>query len=937
MKSLQQITHKQMIKPLAAAIAASLMSTAALADGRLEGRVTDWNNKANFDGAQVTIKELETSTATKNGGRFVFAKLPAGSYTLRVDYLGADSVEQTITITDEQTTRQNIQIGEQVALMENTIVVGQAAGASSALNQQRMADNMKSIVSSDAIGQLPDENVSEALQRVPGVFIERDQGEGRFVGIRGIDPNLNSSSINGLNIPSPENDKRAVALDVIPSELVQELVVTKTLTPDMDGDAIGGNINVKSLSAFDREDGSFSLTAEAGYNDLVEEASPKIAGSITELFETDAGDFGVAFAASWQNRKFGSDNIETDGGWPEDLEDSGYRGAEEIEHRKYEIERERLGLALNLDWRPSDNSEYYLRTLHSKFEDNEIRQRAEYKLDKGDLDSISADSALWLEADMDRDLKNRYESQEITSISLGGENRIDSWTLEYNLGLSMSEESEPNRRDTDFGHEGIAQMGYSSIGEIPSLFASSDAFDTTGFVMNELVVENNKAEDEQVSFKFDVTREMGFGELKFGTKISQRDKEKDVNADIYDGFVGDPTMDQFSTANVDYSHGNFGPGLDQALVNQYIDANINDFERNDDESLLSSSRDYQMSEDINAAYVMANHSLGDLRLVYGIRYEATDFAANGYNVLDNDGDIAIAPANYTNDYDNWLPGVNARYQATDNVILRGAYTQSLSRPSFGDLSPSPETLEIDDEGKLEVEAGNPLLKPYEADNLDFSVEYYPGNIGILSAGVFYKQIDNFIYTAQVGESIELTQFAGSLTVTEADVLQAQNGDSADLYGMELQWTKRFDSLPGAWQGLMLMANATFTDSDAELNLPEGSERSSSVNLPNQADTVGNLVLGYEYAGVSLRLSGNYRGDMLKEIDYETAAQDLYLDSHAQVDFTAKYDINENFQVNFSAINLTDEPMYLYNGDRQYNAQYESYGSSYSLGLVWRNF
>ena len=158
------------------------------------------------------------------------------------------------------------------------MVRGDRGGRAAALNRQRSSDTVVSIISADDIGALPDGNVAEAVQRVPGVFLERDQGEGRYIGIRGIDPNLNTTTINGMFVPAPDSGARSVALDVIPSDLLASLEIVKTFTPDMDASAIGGNVNVRSLSAFDKQGRSMSFMAEGSYNELVESSSPKTVG-----------------------------------------------------------------------------------------------------------------------------------------------------------------------------------------------------------------------------------------------------------------------------------------------------------------------------------------------------------------------------------------------------------------------------------------------------------------------------------------------------------------------------------------------------------------------------------------------------------------------------------------------------------------------------------
>jgi len=949
-------------KIIAAAI--TLASTNLAAEGVLEGRISDQSGRIFFDGAQVSIEELNITTATKNGGRYRFNTLPAGNYRLKVSYVGADSVETAITVKDDQITSSDISIGENTNSMENVIVVGQAAGALSAINQMRSADNLVSIVTSDSIGQFPDENVSEALQRVSGVFIERDQGEGRFVGIRGLDPGLNVATINGLNVPSPEGDTRSVALDVIPSELVESLEVTKTLTPDQDGDAIGGTINIKSLSAFDRNGISYSLNAQAYYNDLESENGHKMSGTFTNIFQLGGGELGIALSASTNERSFGTDNIEADGGWETD--DNGVRFHEELERRNYQITRERDGFALNLDYRADENNLYYFRTLYSNFADLELRNRIEFKLDEGDV-TFDANSLTATDTEAQRELKDRYEEQEITSYMFGGENIIDRWTIEYSLGISEASEVEPGRIDSEFEYSDLASAGYNSTGPIPDVFFSADGLDTSNYELKELVLEDNSANDEQNSVRVDITYDTEFagnpGFIKFGGKYRTRDKSSDVNVRIFedfdDAFGIDQTLDAFVSGTTDYSLGVYGPYIDPALQRAFVNDNIGGktacqlatydedncaFILDEDGSLLDSARDYNIQEDITAFYIMSQVDMQNLRVTYGLRYEQTDFEANGFNVREVDvsgqDDVQVVATSFSNDYSDILPSINIRYTPTENLILRAAYTESIARPSFGDLSPTPDAIEIEEDGsdiELSVEAGNPELQPYESQNLDFAVEYYPEYLGILSAGLFYKSIDNFIFDADVSSIVPASSFAANIPVTDSEVFQPLNGANADLYGLEVAWTRQFSDLPSPFDGLLMMVNATFSDSDAELGLPTGGNRSNTSTLPLQADTVANFVVGYEKYGLSLRLSSAYVSDRIAVIDLEDESNDLYEDSHHQIDLTAKYDITENLQVFFNAINLNEEPNYRFYGSRNFNGQYDEIGQSYVLGVTYRGF
>src|SRR5690606_35002692 len=268
-------------------------------------------------GAKVRIVVLNREAVSQREGRFVFLEVIPGNYTLETSYIGADNMQRAIVVQDQKTTRENFQLTGVSGLVENVIVIGQAAGINKALNKQRSADNIITAVSADAIGQFPDTNVSESLQRLPGLSIERDQGGGRYVRVRGMGPDFNAVTINGVNVPSPDSDRRAVALDVIPSDLLENLIVTKTLTPDMDANSLGGSIEVQSLSAFDREGLFYQITAEGSYDDNTEETSPKLALTASNLFSVGNGtdNFGIAAGISSFKRDFGSDNVETGGEW----------------------------------------------------------------------------------------------------------------------------------------------------------------------------------------------------------------------------------------------------------------------------------------------------------------------------------------------------------------------------------------------------------------------------------------------------------------------------------------------------------------------------------------------------------------------------------------------------------------------------------------------
>lgn len=908
--------------------AIALSSSAALANTDLSGRITDAKNSVYFEGAKITIEELNLTTISKRDGSFHFGKLPKGQYTLIINYVGVPEVRKTLIVSDEQQLTKNYVIGSNKKGVENLIVYGQRAGQAGALNRQKNANRLISVVSADSIGQLPDQNAAEALQRLPGLSIQRDQGEGRFVAIRGIDPNLNNVTINGLNVPSPEAGVRSVAMDVIPSELISSLEVSKTVTPDMDANAVGGSIEVKSLSAFDREGQSYSITAQGSYNELEEAASPKLSGSYSDVFVLNNGyELGVAGAFSWLKREFGSENMETGGGWIDvEVEDAATGddvevfGTEEIEQRQYQIERERTGVALNLDLRTSVTDSFYLRSFFSEFSDDEYRLRNVYKFDSGaiDLTSHTDTSAMYQDAEMERDTKDRFETQKITSVVAGGEHKINTLFVEYQLGYSKSTEQEPTRLDVVFAGEEF-DLGYLTSGQIPQLTQSANAHDLANYEMDEVVYENNLAEDEEVSFRLDITKSFFWnnnsGEFKFGGKYRSREKLNSVSASIYDGDFSDATAQDFNSGLVDYSLGAFGDGLSRTGIQQFVNANKNTFDFNQLESDIETlGNSYNSSEDVFAAYAMVSLDVDKWQFITGLRYEGSEFETQGNKVallvdeINDNETVSIDSWQVTKDYNYFLPSLNVRYAASDKLIARFAYTQTIARPTFEDSAAFQliETEVTEDDGEIETErkaeVGNPDLDPYESQNLDLSLHYYPGYIGVLSAGIFYKDIDNYIVFSEVQDNGQWDGFD--------EVIQPINGGAASLTGVELAWNKTFDS------GLLLGANSTFVDADA--------------GLPNQSDTIGNIMIGFENNSFSTRLSASYKS---KVYQFDENDVGVFQDDHTQLDFSSKYHVSDSVQVYFNASNLTDEPMYLYHGVAKYNYQYEQYGRTFEFGIT----
>jgi TonB-dependent receptor len=930
----KNMTSKAVFKKRILAMAVATSSSIAMADGSLLGTIETKEGGRTLANASVEIPELSRTTVSASDGSFRFDSLPSGDYTLRVSYLGASTAEQALSIRDQATTRKNIALSGFFG--EEVLVVGQAGGAASALNRQRNANNIVSAVDADAIGQLSDANVTEALNRLTGVSIDYDQGEGRFVRIRGAGSDLNTVSINGVPVPSPEAGSRAVALDVIPSDLVQSLEVSKTATPDQDANALGGNIEIRSLSAFDRDNNVISVSVEGNYNEQAEEIAPKYALSASTRLLDDK--LGLATALSYENRKMVTQNVETDGAWQvPDADDfptaPQIRMPPEVEQRYYEVERERIGAALNIDLRPSDNSSLYLRTLYSDFEDNETRQKVEWKFKKADsIDQLTETGGTVSDGfRMERELKVRDEQQTIFSTTLGGDWQLDSWLVEASYGFSKAEEKEPGRYDAVMKSDFADATSASWAGtRQPRLSGDAELYNPLAFELDEIVLLDGLSTDEQNQFKLDTTFESAmFGadsRIKFGAKVTDRDKRYVATSDVWSDLDSAPSGDNFLMGQFSYFGGSEGPAVSRPAIDGFMGSAQEGVDYSVDQvgSIEETfAPQYSIDEQALAAYIMQTLDYDNLSFIYGVRYQAVDTDLKGFSVdIDAGSDAAnVTPIRYSVTENFLLPSLHLRWEVSDHWQTRGAITQSAVRPTFGQMSPGRLIQREDFNGAdfdtNEAEFGNPELKATESTNLDWTLEYYNSEaLGSFSIGVFYKDVSDFVYEAD---------FAGTGDWLDYDeAVSFANGDTAHILGAEVSYLTRFDN------GFLLQANATITDSEAEYATRK------STSIPGQSDLSANLILGWENEHVSLRLATAYKSESLMALDIDDPMKDSYQDGQTNVDASIRTHFGD-FEVSFDAINLTNQSFYAYTGSSNYNLQYEEYGRSYRLGVKWHNF
>ena len=915
--------------------ATATLAQAASAD-ILKGVVTDATGEAPLQGAIVTIEELGRSASSDRFGEYRFTSIPAGDYTLSISYVGADTVTDSVNVSGDAT--YDIVMGGDVRYLDNVLVVGSAAAQAGAINQQRASNSIINVIDSDGLGNFPDTTVADSLSRVPGLSIENDQGEGRYVSIRGINTDLISATINGVRTPSPE-DRRGVLLDGVPSDLLDGIEVQKSLTPDVDADTIGGVINLKTISAFDRDGQFIRAKLEGSYNELTEKVSPKATLTYSNVFGERLG---VAASFNYQDLSIQADNNET-GGWGFNKDVGAFVPDDDYEMRWYDLTRERVGLVFNVDFKATENTELYLRTLYNRYKDDEVRNKFEVrKLDEEDP-TITDTGFTFDFAQADAEVRQREEIRNIQTYSLGGKTFAGNWTFDYEVSYAYAEEDDSNNHDVTFRSKKLTGddiiVWDNSDPKKPKLSGTGYDFlrDPSNYEMDAFEREYTTNEDTEWSYKLDLSNDTVLGDTpvtwKMGVKVRDREKVRDVNLNIYerddvlltDYITDDSRISNWRLANPMYRWPS--ASLTKALRGTFTPDELDE----DGSNFDSLSEDYTIDEMIIAGYGMGTFQMQNLTVVAGARIEATDVSAKGNIFAEEEDPASVGTRKYDDNYAHFLPSLNLKYAFADNLVGRAAYYASIVRPAFGEMRP---TIALNTD-RDEAELGNPALDPYEANNFDLSIEYYPTKLSVLSAGLFYKDISNPIFEAtydidQLPDSIDLSFLDATTLASLEEVKTYINGGSATVKGIEFNYVQQLDFLGDAWEGLLVSGNLTLADSETEVQDEDDAALTREVPMLKQNDRVWNVAIGYDKGPWDIRVSANYRSAYLDELF--GAGIDRYTDDHMSVEASAKYDVNDHLQVYVEGKNLTDEPEYYYHGSKSRLSQYDEYGSRYVFGV-----
>ncbi len=903
--------------------------------GAITGQVTD-SSHAVLQGARIELEPKAQPATTDGQGAFTISDLQPASYTVTISYVGMASFSTQVKVSAGETTQLNAEL-EVASVTDNVIVTAeQPHGQAEAINEERTVDNILQVLPANIITSLPNANIADAVGRLPSVTLERDEGEGKYVQIRGTEPRLSNVTIDGINVPSPESGVRQIKLDVLASDLVSEVEINKTLQANQDGDGIGGSVNLKTKTA--GEQPTVTIFGIGGY-------TPIIGGRGVDQFGATVGQrfghtkrLGVLLGAAYDYNGRGINDIE-----PSPTAGSASPHYDSLDLRDYVYYRTRWGFAGSTDYKVGDASDIYFRGFYSTFQD--YGNKWVYTLNDGDVPKASQD---W-----------RRPNYAVGSLLAGGHHVFSSSWLQWDVSVS---------RSRTLGGSGSAKYSWNG-GDInctddaaattnPNLpqFSSScftpgstNALDRANYAINQYsppTFGHSAQLNLQGSASYARNYHLGshFGTFEFGAKVRNAHKFDDTYDETWaanDGVTIPASLfpDGFVDLNY-YDKGEpFGNTMSYPQVQAYVLANPGSFTCTYSDFAnptpcsgprTADENNYDLIERVTAGYVMNTLDLTDrIRLIVGVRFEATHV-----DTLSFDESVTPVPTTLTfkggGSYLNVLPSAALRFALTKNSGLRFVFGRGLSRPDPQDISQAVGVPDVSVNPPT-VSIGNPALVAEHAYDYDLLYEHYLKHLGMFSAGLFYKDLSDPIVTSQTMPTTG--QFAGYR------VTQPINADSAYVGGVEVAYQQQLTFLPGFLRGFGVMANYSYTTSQAS-GLPG---RSDHPALLRQAPNTWNISPSYDLGRLSARLGLSYNGANIFAYQWQDGADptgihgpsgDNYLYPHLQVDAQANIRLVNGFSAIVYALNLTNEVFGFYNGSPQYVVQREFYKPTYALGLRW---
>ncbi len=886
----------------------------AQVQGQITGKVVEAETNSALPGANIIVEGTKRGAATDANGNFTIHKIPPGSYTLKASFLGYQDAAKEIQVVAGEKAVANFLLKETILSGEQVIVYGDLTrGQAKALQKQKTSANIVQIVSEEFFGRFPDRNAAETVRRLPAISISRDQGEGEMVMIRGMNQEYNALTLNGIRIPAPDADDgiRSVGLDLVNNRLLGEIEVIKAITPDMDGDAVGGVVNFGLRRA--PAEGSAVIGIAGGYNNQLSQFT---------TYGRDIQEYYGLFGKRFFNNKLGLlldaayyktnrqsklrelDYTDDDGVYDEEIF---------AQHTNdYDVKRQRYGVSLSSDYEFNNLHRLYLTLNHNTYLDDEIRREVEYVIE---------------DEEETRETRNRLEDQRLNLGMFGGQHNLGWLQIDYKAALIKASEEMPGRTYLRYQRDN-AFTGFSND-DIKEFDGTTKFTGLNPMKLNriryDLILKEDQDLSGQINFKLPFVFLSGeLSNFKFGTKLLQKSASLDFHRFQQTKFTEIYTIDEGSFGFVDVRYNN--PKLKNILTNPK-------------ESVSSSYNSYEAKETVTGVYGMAELNLNTkLSAVLGIRFENT---ATDYFQPNPESEKITGKAELTGTggYSNILPSAHLKYRFDEKNNLKFAYSTGLARPRYQELVPR---MVIDEPPASnaalgEIAYGNPDLEPRTAYNFDIMYDRFSSYLGLFSVGLFYKNFKAWHASKTWTETHDFVNDSGELSPDGVlETYQASQpimGDgTAEFYGFEINAQQQLHNLSTMLKYFAVNANYTFTKSQGEV---EGRK----ITMTHCPKHIANVSLIYDNSnlGLSVVIAANYRDAILTGVG-ENKYRDVYFDHEFFVDISVAKKITGKLMAigQLNGLGITDEHEVLGNPREDYSRtqQWEKYGVYGTVGLQY---
>jgi TonB-dependent receptor len=920
----------------------SQIASAQGGKGIIRGRVTDPSGGALL-GAQVILQQSGASIVSDATGQFFINDLDPGTYTVEVSYVGFKAVKKDVVVAAGQTVNADTKLEVESVNLEVLVTAERAAGEAEAINRERIADDIVQVLPADVIRSLPNANMADALGRLPSVSIERDEGEGKYVQVRGTEPRLTNTTIDGVNVPSPESGVRQIKFDAIPADLVESVEISKTLQANQDADGIGGSINLVTKTAGERP--TIALSGMGGYMPILGgRPQYESAGTIGQRFGRDKKlGFLIGGTYDWSGR--GIDDIEP----VSDLANGTTLWKDSIDIREYRYYRTRWGIASSADYKLGEGSNIYARLLYSDFKNYGDRWVYSFNDNTPNVTLLGSNGGTPSFNNSDR-----RPDIAIGSLLIGGKHVQTSTWFSWDASVSRSRDVNNAAGQANFGStlaSSNCQYDPAATTDIyrpqwtPACYA--EAADPSTFALDHTQVGHGLSAQLNLQATGAVAKRYHIGSRQASIEVGGRFRNAHKFDDTYNvRFTPNGTvlLNQFPNA---FTNNNYYDGSYKLLYNpsyqsvrDFIDSNLAQFTVSSTQG--ADPANYSLRERVSAGYVMNTIDFNSrVRVVAGVRFEGTQL-----DTLSFDEATSTLSDRASGSYVKVLPSVSLRYAFTPNTNLRLAYGRGLSPPDPQDIAQSVTFTTNSSPGSQKNTAtlGNPNLKAETGDNFDVLIEHYLNPFGMISAGYFYKRLTDPIVTKSfILQNFQPSPVAppGTYTVT-----QPINAGDAWISGFEAAYLQHLTFLPGKLGGLGISANYGYTASQAN-GLPG---RLDHPRLLRNAPNTWNLSPTYDRGRVSLRVGLSYNQANIAFYTYQDGSDpvnpsvtpgglkgpfgDGYFYSHLQVDAQGSVRLAHGLSFVMYGLNLTNEVFGFYQGSPQFMIQREYYTPTIAAGFRW---